>query len=116
MKNINKLLIPVLSILGLIFFFPIFMAIINSFKTETQMFNSVMAFPKELILSNYTEACRRMNFLRSFFNTSIVTIIGGSGIIIAGSMAAYKMNRSPDGLVHFFFIYLSVQCLSLFNP
>ena len=42
---------------------------------------------------NYTEAIAKMNFFRKFANTILVSVLSVAGIILFGSMAAYKVTR-----------------------
>ncbi|WP_130858964.1 carbohydrate ABC transporter permease [Gracilibacillus phocaeensis] len=88
-------------------FFPIYMAITNSFKTIGEIFNSVLSFPTELNIDNYIQAYNRINWPRSTLNTFIVSMIGVIGIIFAGSLAGYKLSRyrgKLSNIIYFLFI------------
>lgn len=83
--------------------FPIYMGLLNSFKSDGEMLNNVLAFPSRLNFSNYLDAYRKIEYMNSFINTVAVTVIGVVGIILFASMAGYKMSRTPGKLSTFLF-------------
>jgi raffinose/stachyose/melibiose transport system permease protein len=78
--------------------FPIGMAILNSLKTDGEIMNNILAFPAELRFSNYIEAFRLTDFLRSMMNTIIVISTGLAGIVFFGAMSGYKLSRTHSRL------------------
>lgn len=107
----NTLLIPIVLVLcAMISISPIYLSLTNSFKTIGEIFASVTALPSQLHFDNYTEAFRRINMLRSTFNTLVVSVIGITGIIVAGAMAGYKLSRTGGKLSGFvFFLFVSAM-------
>ncbi|HEX7713034.1 MAG TPA: carbohydrate ABC transporter permease [Bacillota bacterium] len=83
--------------------FPIYMALLNSLKTQGEMLTDILAFPSHLAFTNYAEAFRKTNFLHSLLNTIFVVVIGVTGMIIFSSMAGYKLSRTPGWLSRFLF-------------
>jgi raffinose/stachyose/melibiose transport system permease protein len=97
-----------LAIFAAISFFPIYMVVINSFKTQGEIFSSVLALPTKFHFENYTEVFEQLNLLRSAWNTIIVTVIGLVGIVFCGSLAGYKLARTPGKLSNaIFFLFVS---------
>lgn len=75
--------------------FPIYMAVLNSVKTQGEMLTGILSWPGSLQLGNYADAFRKTNYLRSLWNTSVVVTAGLAGIVLFSSMAGYKLSRTP---------------------
>lgn len=73
--------------------FPMVLIFINSFKGNGEILSDMLALPAGLSFVNYTEAIAKMNFFRKFANTILVSVLSVAGIILFGSMAAYKVTR-----------------------
>jgi raffinose/stachyose/melibiose transport system permease protein len=87
-----------LTIGAIISFFPIYLAIINSLKTQGEMFASFTALPTKLHFENYTHAFEQINLLGSTINSVIVSVIGIGGIIFCAALAGYKLSRTSGRL------------------
>ncbi|MDQ8735584.1 carbohydrate ABC transporter permease [Paenibacillus sp. LHD-38] len=99
----NAFIFLVLIIASIFTLFPIYMALLNSFKPDGEMLTNIMSFPTRLDFGNYIDAYQKIDYLNSFENTIVVTIIGVAGIILFASMAGYKMSRTPGKLSSFLF-------------
>lgn len=88
----------ILVIVALIALFPIYMALINSFKTDGAIMNDIMGLPETLSLRNYVQAFKRTRFPRAVLNTVVVVGTGVSGIVLFGAMAGYKLSRTRTTL------------------
>lgn len=107
-KLSSALVTLILCILGAISFFPIYMAIVNSFKTQGEMFKSVMSFPTSLHFENYINAFNQIDLLNSTLNSTIVSLVGIGGIVFSAGLAGYKLSRTPGKLSAFiFFLFVS---------
>ncbi|CAM4466718.1 raffinose/stachyose/melibiose transport system permease protein [Paenibacillus endophyticus] len=95
--------------------FPIYMAVLNSLKSDGEMLNQVLAWPSSVTFANYADAYEKIDFLRSFVNTVVVTLIGVTGIIVFASMAGYKMSRTPGKLSRFLFSLFVLSSLIPFH-
>jgi raffinose/stachyose/melibiose transport system permease protein len=93
-----------LTILALFFLFPIYMAILNSFKTQSEMYRSVLGMPTSLHVENYVQAFKKANMLKSGLNTIIVTVTGISLIVFFSSLAGYKLSRTSGKLSNAIFL------------
>jgi raffinose/stachyose/melibiose transport system permease protein len=105
----------VLAIFAAISFFPIYMAVINSFKTQGEIFSSVMELPTKLHFENYTGIFEELDLFNSAWNTIIVTVIGLAGIVICGSLAGYKLARTKGKLSNFLFTLFLASMLVPFH-
>lgn len=104
-----------LTVLAAVSFFPIYLAVINSFKTQGEMFSSVMALPTKLHFENYVYAFQQINLLNSVKNSVIVSIMGVGGIIFAAGLAGYKLSRTPGKLSNFIFFLFIASMLVPFH-
>ncbi len=73
--------------------FPIVLIFINSFKSNGEILSDMLAIPSQWGFENYKEAISKMNFFRKFANTILVSGMSVAGIVLFGSMAAYKVTR-----------------------
>ncbi len=89
-----RILVLMLLLIGAGFcLFPLVLALINSFKTRSEMFTDIMALPAAPDLSNYLRSFSKMHYLRSFLNTVTITTIGMGAIIICSSLAGWALSR-----------------------
>jgi len=88
--------------------FPIYMAVVNSFKTQGEMFESFVALPSKLHFENYAQAFEQVNLLRSTMNSVLLSLLGIGGILLCSSLAGYKLSRTKSRLSGFiFFLFIS---------
>lgn len=77
----------------LVMFYPIFMVIINSFKTESQLYASVLGLPPEWQFSNYLTAIRDGNLLHAMLVSIFITAVAVLLMTLLGSFAAFALTR-----------------------
>lgn len=114
-KLISAFITVFLIIAGTVTLFPIFMAIMNSFKSQGEIFKSVIALPRNLNFVNYTNAFGRMDFIRTTGNTLYITVLSVSGIILLGSLAGYKLSRTSGKLSAVLFVLFTCSMLVPFQ-
>ncbi|WDF52821.1 carbohydrate ABC transporter permease [Paenibacillus sp. KACC 21273] len=86
----------VMIILSLLFLYPLILAIINSFKSFSEVMSDVIAMPQQFNFDNYAYVWKYINYPRLFINNTIITLIGLIGIILFSSVAAYKLSRTQS--------------------
>ena len=64
----------VLFVLGILFMLPVFILVMNSFKTYDEVIKSFVTLPESLYLGNFAEAARLMNYGVAVRNSLFVTI------------------------------------------
>ncbi len=95
-------------ILALIWLFPFYIMVINSFKTKKELFTSTLAFPQVFVFDNYVKAFQALSFQVTLFNSLFITIVGVLVILIFASMAAYALQRTRTKMSGILFlIFLS---------
>jgi raffinose/stachyose/melibiose transport system permease protein len=93
-KKSQLTIIQLLLIIGaLLFIFPVVMVYYNSFKSFGEILVNTISLPKAWTWANFTNAWKIMRFPRTLLNTTIVTILGVSGIIVLSSLAAFQISR-----------------------
>ncbi|WP_068786964.1 carbohydrate ABC transporter permease [Paenibacillus phocaensis] len=116
MKRIHSLLIGLILSVGALFTcFPIYMAVVNSFKTQAEMFESFVALPTKLHFENYSQAFEKINLLNSSLNSVIVSVIGIGGIVFCSALAGYKLSRTRGKLSNFIFLLFVASMLVPFH-
>ncbi|MFB5674129.1 carbohydrate ABC transporter permease [Paenibacillus terreus] len=84
----------VMIILSLLFLYPLFLAVNNSFKSFGEVMTDVIALPQKLSFENYAYVWEFINYPKLFINNTIITVLGLVGIILISSIAAYKLART----------------------
>lgn len=92
-QRLQWITISVLAIFTLLYLFPVYLMVVNGFKTEPELTISQIALPHSLYLDNLMKAVKVMDYPRALLNNLI--ICGGVlGILIPFSaMAAYPMAK-----------------------
>ncbi|WP_025715591.1 carbohydrate ABC transporter permease [Paenibacillus sp. 1-18] len=83
-------------VLSLLFLYPLFLAINNSFKSFAEVMTDVIALPKQFSLDKYVYVWQFINYPRLFLNNTIITVVGLAGIVLISSIAAYKLARTKS--------------------
>lgn len=110
----------VMILLALICAIPLYIIVINTFKTSSDMAVSPFGLPKQFTLSNYSFALNNMPLGRAILNTLIVTICGVAFQVIIGSLAAYgivqRRSRFTAALGAFLMISFIIPGQTLLIP
>lgn len=95
-KIVNFIKIIVLLLLFFCFIFPFLMVIINVFKVKADITSDPMALigAHGFTLENFPEAMRKMDFVRSFANSTIITVSSTVLTILFAAMAAFVIVRN----------------------
>lgn len=75
--------------------FPLLWMLLNSFKTNTEIFKNIFALPSKLQFSNYVEAWTIGGLGAKFANTVLYTLSSTALILILSSMLGYAFAKSP---------------------
>lgn len=101
-KIIHQILVSLIVlfviIAAIITLAPILLAILNSFKTNGEIYTNILSFPKVWSFENYITAFQKTNYLKSLFNTIFLVSLSLIGIVIASSLAGYKLARTKSKL------------------
>lgn len=92
-KGRSVLLNIVVILMCAVFLFPIYLVVVNSFKNRSELYENIMALPEKLTFEYYAKAMDKMNFLKSFGNSLIVTLLSIVFIVLLASMTAWMLVR-----------------------
>lgn len=93
-KFIYRFWLALGSVLAVLYAFPFFLVIINSFKGRREARSEPLSWPTEWLFENFTEAADRMEFWQALGNSVIVTVSSVGAIILTSSMLAFYLARS----------------------
>lgn len=102
-------------IVAMLYIYPIFIIVINSFKTNRDLMLNVLSLPQKFIIDNYTYVWKYINYPRLFLNNVLVTVVGVSGIILFSSLAAYVLARTRSRLSFLIYLFCIVPMLVPFQ-
>lgn len=91
----NTLLTMFILVVSVIVLSPLLLALLNSFKTLSEITYDVASLPEQWLLSNYERAWSSLNFPRALLNSLLVTIFSNAGVVLISAMAAYRIIRHP---------------------
>jgi len=94
----------ILFICAILFFFPFYFVVVNSFKGLDEILINTAALPQRINFENFIRVWHQLDFLKMITNTVIITLFSNIGVIIISSMAAYWMVRKPSKLHSFIFV------------
>lgn len=97
--------VEVLAILvAIVFLAPFYFVIVNSVKPFGEILRNAAALPQEVTLANYANAWREVRFPVVLVNSLIVTTFSIAGMVLLGSMAAWRMVRRPHRVSKVLFV------------
>ena len=98
MKKLGKIIVAAVSILLCLFYlFPFYIVIVNAFKNRKELYENMLALPQTFTPEYFLKAMDKMNFLRAFSNSFIVTVVSITILIVLASMTAWMLVRTNNG-------------------
>ncbi|NLO85013.1 MAG: carbohydrate ABC transporter permease [Clostridiales bacterium] len=97
----------VLLLWSFIALFPIWVLVVNSFKTRLSIYSNPFWLPTKWNFKNYSDVLKSGDFLRYFQNSLIVVILSLAIVLIVGALAAYALANWKSKLssgIYFFMI------------
>ena len=84
----------ILIVFVLFHLYPVYMMILNSFKTDTEILSNPAGFPEELTLSSYQAVIKyHGGLLRNFLNSAAISTTSTFGGVLLASMAAFAFAK-----------------------
>ena len=104
-------------VLGCIFLFPIYILVLNSFKNTKGIFTDVIGFPNAatFTMENYPNAFEALEYVRSFMNSLIITVIATALILLISAMAAWVLVRYKTKTSKVIFLLFAASMLIPFQ-
>ncbi|KQL27602.1 carbohydrate ABC transporter permease [Cytobacillus solani] len=98
--------------LALIWLAPFYLMIVNSLKTKREIFEDTLKPPSTVTFENYVQAFSELDFLRTFTNSVLITVLSVVIIVIFSSMAAYALSRVKSRLsTIIFFVFVAAMLI-----
>lgn len=80
-------------VVSLIVFIPFAMMVLGSFKSQTEAVHFNLSLPSQWRFENYVEVMEKGKVIRSFFNSTFITVTAVVTCIILASVASYVLAR-----------------------
>ncbi len=98
-KKSSKILANIaLIVFCLMYLFPIYLILTNSFKSRSEMYENMMSLPGKLTMKYYGSALSKINFWVSIRNSLILTVVSIAILVVLCSMTAWMLVRSKSKL------------------
>ncbi|GGG22435.1 carbohydrate ABC transporter permease [Paenibacillus abyssi] len=98
-----------------IFLFPFLLLIVNSFKDNGQILENPFSLPTSLSIGHFVDVIEKMNFLVTFKNSVLITVVSVVLISLFSAMAAYYMVRVATRFNKTFFAILVASMIIPFQ-
>ncbi len=112
----------IITYVGLIFVFFIYMfpfifTVINSFKTKKEIIKTPLKLISEngLNFDNFVKAYEKMDFIKAFTNSMIVTVSATAIVIVLAAMTAYYFVRINNKVSKIFFALMVASMIIPFQ-
>ncbi|WP_309119627.1 carbohydrate ABC transporter permease [Paenibacillus sp.] len=114
MSSASLSLLPLLAAFVL-FTFPFFLLIVNSFKSNGEILESPFALPQSIDLGRFADVVAKMNFLVTFKNTLVITSVSVFFILLFSAMTAHYLVRNPSRFTNGFFALMVASMIIPFQ-
>ena len=115
-EKVNLIILEVVLIIAaILFIYPVFLMVINSFKSFKQVVVNVISLPTKLEFENYAYVMKYINFPRLFINNLLITSTALIGIILFASMAAYILSRRDTRFTRIAYMFCIIPMLIPFQ-
>ena len=93
-------------ILGVLFIYPVYFAVISAFKSNGEILKAPLAFPTELYLQNFKDLFAKTDFFTAIWHTVFLTVVSEVLIILVVPLSAYAIERHNSKATKFVFATL----------
>lgn len=110
-KIFNSFAFSILLLLSFVFLFPIYLVLMNSFKSKFNIIGAPFQFPNEetfVGLENYIKGIESAGIVDAFFRTVFITVASVLVIVILTSMTAWYLTRVKTKLnkiIYYLFLF-----------
>lgn len=99
----GNLLIGIFSIMVLL---PLYVLVINSFKTSAEANKMSIQFPTVWVFDNFAKVIEQGKLVSSFFNSLLYALVSVSIIVVVVSMAAFVIARRRKGVNNLMYYFI----------
>ena len=107
----NTLSFSLLLLLSIVFLFPLYLVLINSFKSKFNIISEPFAFPNDdtfVRLENYINGINSSGIIGAFIRTAIITVGSVLAIVVFTSMTAWYITRvktKVNRIIYYLFLF-----------
>ncbi len=102
----------VMTLVALVFFFPVFIIFNYSFKTKKELYiGNPIALPENFQLDNYVKAFKKLNMVHTYPNTILYTTISVVILALLCGATAWAIARCKHRLFKFLYVYFIIGIL-----
>lgn len=102
----------VMTLIAVLFAFPIFIIINYSFKTKKELYlGNPLDLPESFNLANYEKAFQKLNMVTTFTNTMIYTLISVMILAVLCGTTAWAIARCSHKFFKFCYMYFVIGIL-----
>lgn len=94
---------------------PFYLMLTNSLKTQKDIFTNTLSLPHPPTVSNYPMAMQELDFIRSLFNSLLITVVSVAIIIVFSALAAYALVRTKRRISGIIFLTFAAAMLIPFQ-
>lgn len=110
-----------MTVVALIYLFPLFMIVNYSFKSKKELYlSSPLALPKSLNFDNYVKAFEKLNMKATLLNTFFYTVVSVLILALLCGTTAWAIARCKHKFFKFCYVYfiigILIPCQALFLP
>lgn len=99
----------------LLYLFPIYIIVVNSFKSRAELYENILAFPGTFSFQYFGEAMDKMQFFTALKNSLIITLVSIFFIVVLSSMCAWMLARTNNRLSNLIFMIFVATMLIPFQ-
>ena len=113
-KSTGAVMAAFFGVLSLAFLFPIFLVLVNSFKSKLYISDAPFQFPKVgtyVGLTNYFEGVRKTGFFPAFGRSLFITVCSVAVIVLFTSMTAWYITRVKskfNSILYYVFVFAMI--------
>ncbi|NJP39241.1 carbohydrate ABC transporter permease [Alkalicoccus luteus] len=104
--------VTILLIFGTIFIlFPLYITVVNAFKTPQETAQSILALPSSFNIDNFLRAIEMTNFFNALGNSLYVTLLTVVLTVLSNSLVAYAIARNMHKKTYRVLFYYFVSAM-----
>lgn len=88
--------------------FPVFVTVLCSFKSDSEIYLNLLSLPEEWHAENYVEAAKTANALRTILNSIIVAALTTIATTFVGMLSGFILSRKSYRFVHWIYLLFMV--------
>ncbi|MDO4284708.1 MAG: carbohydrate ABC transporter permease [Eubacteriales bacterium] len=88
--------------------FPVFITVLSSFKSKSEIYLNLLALPQEWLISNYVSANSTAHAMRTIGNSLLVACLTTIANTVVGMLAAYSLSRKTYGFLKYVYVFFMI--------